>query len=193
MRSDVHFAALRAAAKVAFGMALLTGCTAAENANEILGGNADDGANDDSESTESAIAAKGGSKAKPGNGKKGSSVVGSKNSNCTKDAGPPKQTCEQVLASAFPDAGEGWPEGDFSNASKETKECCIAELKAKGYESPHRWTCCMATNWGQDANDQQVSIACTPWGPPVPPAMKRRNVMRPVRPEPDAWIAQGVA
>ena len=183
MRSDVHFAALKAAAKLALGMAVLTGCSAAQSPDEVLG-NADDGAGDDTESTESAIAAKGGAK-KPG-AKPGSSLAGKKNTNCSKDAGPPKPSCEQVLASAFPDAGDGWPSQDLTNVSKEVKDCCIAEIKEKGYEAPHRWSCCMATNWGQDANDQQVSIACTPWGPPVPPKMKLRKR---VDPKPDAWIA----
>ncbi len=187
MRSDVHFAALRAAAKLALGMAVLGGCSAAE-AERVLG-NADDGAGDEAESSESAIAAKDGDGEEKTEAKTDSTVSTSKNKNCTKDAGPPKPSCEQVLASAFPDGGDFWSE-EPGNVSQDVKDCCIAEIKDKGWQAPHHWACCMATNWGQDANDQQVAIACTPWGPPVPPKMRQKRV----DPKPDAWaMHMGVA
>ena len=52
--------------------------------------------------------------------------------------------------------------------------CCVELLeKSKGGLAAHRWDCC--ANLPADAG-QNVGIACTPWGPPVPPRMQRRSL-----------------
>jgi hypothetical protein len=175
MRRDVHFAALQAASRVAFSVAFLGGCSAA--------GEVDDA--DEGESYESAIHAGSPSKSKPK-----SRSVGKKP--CpSKDAGKP--SCESVLASTFGDAG-GW--GEQVTLSADAKACCSEVVKQSmaqdptAERSPYHWACCSASNWGQDLDvgDGGVGWACTPWGPPVPPAMTKKRI---IRAEPEVWI--GVA
>lgn len=88
-----------------------------------------------------------------------------------KDASAPKPlSCEQVVAAAFPVEG-GYP-GAKKSVSPRVQTCCVELLeKSQGALAEHRWDCC--ANLPADAG-QSVGIACTPWGPAVPPAMKRR-------------------
>ncbi len=147
MRSDVHSKALRAAAKVAFSVVFLGGCSAAatEDAKDPL----------DTEGNASADEAE----LKSGCHK-------------TKDAGAPKLSCEQVVASAF--ATEGNYPGTKQSVSAQVQTCCVELLeKSQGALAAHRWDCC--ANLPADAG-QPVGIACTPWGPPVPPRMQRRSL-----------------
>ena len=145
MRSDVHSKALRAAAKVAFSVVFLGGCSSA----------ATDDANDavDTEGTSAA------------------DLKSGCHGGATKDAAPPKLSCEQVVASAFPTEGN-YP-GKKKSVSAEAQTCCVELLeKSQGALAAHRWDCC--ANLPADAG-QEVGIACTPWGPPVPPRMQRRG------------------
>lgn len=48
-----------------------------------------------------------------------------------------------------------------------TQECCREELKQDVAGAPHRWACCSALG----DSDPEVAMACTPWGPPCPPAL----------------------
>ena len=58
--------------------------------------------------------------------------------------------------------------------SAEVQTCCGELLqKSQGGLAAHRWDCC--ANLPADAG-QEVGIACTPWGPPVPPRMQRRSL-----------------
>lgn len=157
MRSDVHTAALRAAAKVAFSMAFLTGCAASTDL-----ANADndvDGDGTDPGTAESDISSK----------KNTASKIAT--SRCTKKPTPPKQSCEQLINAAFPTDGD-YP-GTKQNVSKEVQACCTDLLTKPGPDglgmTAHRWDCCANSTPGVD-----VFMACTPWGPPVPPSMKRR-------------------
>jgi hypothetical protein len=150
MRNDVHFAALGAAARVAFGVAVLGGCSGAVD-----------------EKSEEAYA--------------GESAVNAKEP-CHRDAGPApdaKQSCDQVLASAFPDAG-GWvsPSDPQPAVSDDVKACCTEQLLStqETWELKYRWQCCGVLDSWNNPN-QQIAMACTPWGPPVPPPMKRRRTM----------------
>lgn len=90
-----------------------------------------------------------------------------------RDAGGAPSTCAEALAAAFPeaDAGDWWSSGPFSSdpflaaccaslaagvseAGAES-EATLAQVRASGcchVEFPQRWA------------------ACTPWGPPTPPA-----------------------
>jgi hypothetical protein len=176
MTNDVHLEALRAAARVAFSVAFLGGCAAAN-------ANADDEAltSGGPEAAESDL--KGGTPAK----KKKPASVGATSPTasapCHADAGTkPPVSCEQVLASAFPTPGM-YP-GEKKNVSSDVEACCEKELLSdEGMgTSKHRWDCCANVT----SNDPKIMIACTPWGPPVPPAMRRRGGV-------DAWIVQGVA
>lgn len=146
MQSDVHYAALKAAARVAFGVAFLGGCSSA----------AQDG--NDGVTSESAVKAP------------------------CHDASAPdaKKSCDAVIASAFPDAGpEQWVANNpgAASISAEAKACCTEKLTAKDAHAssvPYGWSCCSALDsWNNP--DPTIAIACTPWGPPVPPAMKQRN------------------
>jgi len=154
MNRDVHLAALRAAARVAFSMALpvalVSGCAAAS---ETSGG-------EESASTEDALKS---SKKKP----------------CHEDAGPAKPSCDSVLASAFP--GPDTYQWEPVAASAEVVACCDKELTDKGASSAHRWACCVAydpATVNVDAGESPAfanghGMACTPWGPPCPPSMRR--------------------
>lgn len=138
-----HFRALRAASRVAFGVAVLGGCTAAATEDETA-------------SSESSINAKDPCPSKT-------------------DAAPPKPSCENVLASAFPDGGDDFMASQNPKAvSEEVKTCCEEHLTAPGEETwnlEYRWSCCGVLDSWNNPN-QAISIACTPWGPPVPPKMK---------------------
>jgi hypothetical protein len=153
MDNATHFAALKAAAKVAFGITILAGC-AAETATSEEG--------DQTASTESDYKKK------------------AVTTTCHHDAGQaPKPTCDQVLASAFPDAGGftwNWEkDGGAPKPSDDVKSCCEEALSKNFGSGPYRWACCDALDNGAGSS-QNIGIACTPWGPPVPPRMRRRNV-----------------
>ena len=162
MRSDVHSAALRAAAKVAFSVAFISGCSSPpdESAPLTPGENAD---GVEPGSTESDIKA-----TKKPHGSKADQLA----SGChtDKDASvAPKLTCDQVVNAAFPTEGN-YP-GTKHAVSLEVQTCCAELLgKSGGSLAHHRWDCC--ANLPVDAG-MNVGIACTPWGPPVPPSMKR--------------------
>jgi hypothetical protein len=53
-----------------------------------------------------------------------------------------------------------------------TRGCCTvlakAADKAGTFSWPERMQCCEAIGWS-------AAATCTPWGPPVPPAMNRRT------------------
>jgi hypothetical protein len=174
MRSDVHSAALRAAAKVAFSVAFLGGCGGATSpglADEDLTANGK-GTGYGGESGKTAPASDASTASPPGPG-------------YDKDASTtPPLTCEQAINAAFPVEGN-YP-GTPQAVSVHVQECCADTLAAsRGVMENHRWDCC--ANLPADAGNE-VAIACTPWGPPVPPSMKRRSNA------PSAWaLAAGVA
>jgi hypothetical protein len=179
MRSDVHSAALRAAAKVAFSVAFISGCAAPGASTEGESDPNDPTAGyDDTEvsTSESNL----GSKKKPATTTTRSSAL---TSGCHKEAGAPKPlTCEQVINAAFPTEGN-YP-GEKQSVSVQVQTCCAEALASEtGWMMEHRWDCC--ANLPADAG-QNLNIACTPWGPPVPPSMKNR--IKRANPMPDAWI-----
>lgn len=134
MNHEARIAALRAAAKVAFGVAFLTGCSTE---------NADDGTNDPAQEAEVKSA---GTKTK-------------------------KFSCIDLVNAAFPEEG-GYP-GKAVKTTAEVRQCCSDILVESGGMSAHRWDCC-ANHEAKD--DQKIGTACTPWGPPCPPAMRTRGV-----------------
>lgn len=149
MRTDVHFAALRAAARVAFSMALLNACSsAAEGADEPKA---------------------------TGEGEEGlaSSEAAMSSPDC------PDHTCASVLAAEFPKPGDyRWEreprskqvveccQKELAKHGSQTQyrwDCCVAFDPETG-------------EGGSDGDGQ--SWACTPWGPPVPPSMERLAARR---------------
>lgn len=93
---------------------------------------------------------------------------------CTVDAGAaPTFTCDDLVEAAFPNAGN-YP-GKKITITDAVKSCCRQSLVDKAALATRRWDCCANID-----EDDRYSIhggaACTPWGPPVPPAMKRRDV-----------------
>lgn len=159
MRSDVHSAALRAAAKVAFSVAFIGGCAAQTAEGE------DPATTDGTGAATSAEADLSAKKTKKNSGK-ATAAPGCHHA----DASVPKLSCDQVVNAAFPTEGN-YP-GVKQSVSAEVQSCCVELLSDHDGGLPaHRWDCC--ANLPADAG-QQINIACTPWGPPVPPAMRRR-------------------
>jgi hypothetical protein len=150
MDKATHFAALRAAARVAFGVIVLGGCSAAAE-------------KEDAVANESEINAKDPCPSKADSGP-------------APDATPTKPSCDTVLASAFPDGGDDFAASQDPNAklvSDDVKACCEEHLTQddETWNLQYRWSCCGVLDSWNNPN-QKISIACTPWGPPVPPKMK---------------------
>ncbi|MDF2693069.1 MAG: hypothetical protein K0S65_1452 [Labilithrix sp.] len=182
----VHAAALKAAAKVAFSMALLEGCSSPG----ALGGGAAS-SDDEAVTNESAIATGSPSASSP----KPTRSLGKKPCPSTEDAGPAKAGCDVTLAATFPTPGPyQW---EPVAQSKEVVACCDEELAKNGAGSNYRWDCCVAFDPdanpnGQGLGSESHGLACTPWGPPVPPSMGRAR--RPgANAELAAWLAKVVA
>ena len=81
----------------------------------------------------------------------------------TTSAEPTLETCREHVAQTL---------GQDKRGTDETKACCvtIAEHYNKQHlEGMQQWTermaCCELLDWSRGG------LACTPWGPPVPPAM----------------------
>lgn len=176
MRSDVHSAALRAAAKVAFSVAFIGGCSAPAASDLAEGEDGTYGDGVEPGTSESEIS----SKKKPQPSRQLSAAPCDKH----KDAGTKPLTCEQIVNAAFPTEGQ-YP-GTKQNVSVQVQTCCAEHLLADNDGmGTHRWDCCANLPPGAGQN---LSIACTPWGPPVPPSMKRRSPKR-AEPKPETWAA----
>jgi hypothetical protein len=139
MKKEVHLAALNAASKVAFSVAVLAGCSSSEPVEQ--------GA---SPSQESEVR---------------SNACGGK-----------KFTCDDLVKAVFPTPGN-YP-GQSIATSAQVKQCCTELLQAKGAQLENRWDCCANRAPTADAGENSESelnlfVACTPWGPPVPPAFER--------------------
>lgn len=177
MRPEAHAAALRSAAKLVLGMASIAtfnvGCSS-ETSEETA-------ANDSAVTTTDAE--------KTCEGKPTTTPT-------------PAPACGAVLNAAFPKKdGFTWqPHAQ----SAEVVACCRAELAEHDFASPHRWDCCWAfdpaeqkdpnTEWPTTvAQTAGLGLACTPWGPPVPPSMNRKIRRSPARRDMAAFIAQAVA
>ena len=142
-----HLNALRAAARVAFGVVVLGGCTAAATEDETASSESSINAKDPCPSKTDAAAPK-------------------------PDAKP---SCENILASAFPDGGNDFMSSQNPTpVSDDVKSCCEAHLTdttKPSWEQEYRWSCCGVLDSWNNPNPA-ISMACTPWGPPVPPKMR---------------------
>jgi hypothetical protein len=74
-------------------------------------------------------------------------------------------TCSEVINRAFPKEGAYPPV--TQTASPEVTSCCKQVLLAHMGSAPHRWDCCGVVD---RTESNHLSAACTPWGPPTPPA-----------------------
>jgi hypothetical protein len=174
MNFDAHRAALRAAAKVAFGVAIL-GC----------GGSTERAADESTEpEATSGNESYDASQADLRGGRRRSDKNPKPLAQC--DAGRPAPSscstiadttakeacCEGLLATAFPN---GNFQARVTDASAEVSACCqvIAEkvdrqsqnqgwAEDAGTFTWPRTQCCSILGW-------PGSLACTPWGPPTPP------------------------
>lgn len=78
-------------------------------------------------------------------------------------------SCEALVDVAFPVPSE-YP-GEKRDVNEEVRTCCT-QLVLGHTDAEHRWDCC--ANAAEGALQQEVQRACTPWGPPMPPAMPGR-------------------
>lgn len=176
MRPEIHAAALRSAAKLVLGMASLAtlnvGCST-------------ETADGETASNDSAV------------------TTAEKATECAEPKKPAeKAACGAVLHAAFPDPSQyAWQP---VKQSAEIVSCCKAELLEHAEMTQYRWDCCVAfdpaaqedpnTEWPTTvARTPGIGTACTPWGPPVPPSMKRKTRRSPARRDMAAFLAQAVA
>jgi hypothetical protein len=171
-RAYAHAAALKAAAKVAFSMVLLEGCSSPG----VLAGQTT--TEDEASSSEPAVAAEEQPKsdrAVPSDPKAPSRTRKSLGKKPSTEAGSTAPSCNATLAASFPVPGDyQW---EPVAQSKEVVACCDQELTKNGAGSTYRWDCCVAYDPEIDAGGQGLrshghDMACTPWGPPVPPSMR---------------------
>jgi hypothetical protein len=161
-RSDTHAAALRAAAKVAFSVAFIGGCGGRSTSPDLPTGSvAGNEANERGTKQDTPPPA--------GTSTQGAPSPGP-TANPPPSQNPPPADCEAVVGAAFPTEGP-YP-GTLQAVSEEVQACCADLLvKSEGAMPYHRWDCC--ANLPPNP-PEGTGIACTPWGPPVPPSMPQR-------------------
>jgi hypothetical protein len=146
MQNDAHFAALNAAARVAFGVvgvAVLGAC-----------GGATERAGDDAIYAESAV-----KEAPPP-------------PPCDDAGKEAPKSCEAVIAAGFPGVDpDAYVWEAKTGAPEDLKACCADKLIETSGQMPYRFHCCTVIDPAQDPG-LQLGAACTPWGPPVPPPMR---------------------
>jgi hypothetical protein len=171
MNHDTHSAALRAAAKLAFSVTFLGGC----------GGGLAAVDTDEAEASEYAVNAPSDTPAE--------APRADASADACEDAEPTthdggKASCDSVLASTFGSPAWkdwnpwGWNEPTPEPVSEEVTACCkehVGSIDLTSSET-YRWECCGVLDFGRGANDTNLQMACTPWGPPVPPAMRPRSL-----------------
>lgn len=164
MRPDVRAAALKAAAKVAFSTVLVTGCNGqADNVMPCRG--AADCA--DQGRLVRRVTSDGGEPSRPSDA--ASQPAPQPDARVADAAGAPPSGCLEIVDAVFPTVGE-YP-GEAQSVAAEVRACCAELLGApSGSGIAHRWDCC--ANLTVEAASK-LAMACTPWGPPVPPAMGR--------------------
>jgi len=145
MKHEIQREALRAAARVAFAVGLLEGCTPA---------------------VAPAVAA---APSEPPPSTDATPVVAEPADLYAKAEPTPPMSCEALVDVAFPVPSE-YP-GQKRDVNEEVRTCCT-QLVLAGTDAEHRWDCC--ANAAEGALQQEVQGACTPWGPPMPPAMPGR-------------------
>ncbi len=87
-------------------------------------------------------------------------------------ASAPQPPCDARLAAAFPDGGAPFYVNDKPLSADPALVACCNELAAKATPMT-RTEAIRASGCCHVAFDEDAQSACTPWGPPVPPAMPR--------------------
>jgi hypothetical protein len=81
-----------------------------------------------------------------------------------------EQCCKAEVASASFPATPHWSADPDTRVDALTRDCCTVLAKAATAAQDWSWQergeCCAAIGWN-------AAATCTPWGPPVPPAMPR--------------------
>ena len=119
---------------------------------------------------------------------------------------PTSKECKATLSSAFPTPGDYQYEAVAQ--PHDVAACCDEELVKHGAGTPYRWDCCVAYDetapvdpgkdgkvdpWDAPTGMKKHAFACTPWGPPVPPKMKRSKKPSPARRDMNLFLAAQVA
>jgi hypothetical protein len=89
-----------------------------------------------------------------------------------------KYSCEDIVKDAFPTPGR-YP-GQAATTTNLVKQCCTELLVSKRGMIENRWDCCANHSEPSEADKETLWMACTPWGPPVPPAMRRARREEPL-------------
>ncbi len=176
MNDDVRFAALRAASKLALGVTFV-GCGGVSDRDLDDASYAASSAEADPASDAYDVKGRTPAKKKP--------KVGGTTARACKDAGAaPAPSCEVLLASTFADPSWDdfrdyrWEESSaVPVVSARVKDCCREDLEARDGANEHRWECCNLLGGGQSTGPESP-MACTPWGPPVPPPMRAPKARR---------------
>jgi hypothetical protein len=95
------------------------------------------------------------------------------------DASVPAETaacCRDLVASRVPDGGEMFAAEEAADPS--VRACCTAlvagvshrEIPWEAVGPSSLWACC-------EALGNPFSVACTPWGPPVPPSVPDEDAL----------------
>lgn len=164
MTPQAHDRALRAAIRLALGTLVLTGCAAASDKSETETESSDLTAKSEKSTAKldkSAKADAGGSEVCP-------------------DAKPEPKSCDAILAASFPDGGGAdWWKGATRN-DPELVRCCT-EIAGDQTDTDFEDQASLDDFFARenrirssgccDVQFPGAGAACTPWGPPVPPAM----------------------
>ena len=100
-------------------------------------------------------------------------------------ATPSHEPCSVIVDRFFPGEDDYQPEKHIT-APPDVERCCLVALRHQTTEATtpdpagplifnrHRWACCTAVD---NPKNSGLGSACTPWGPPVPPPMRRRRLV----------------
>lgn len=175
MHREIHDRALFAAAKLAFAAsaAVLPACAFPEapSTDGVAGGEGEPS------STEEGVS-KAPAKGKPKPAPRPTGGTGAKGSCSSGGSGNSLEGCRAALKEAFPGGDpEWWSFGDPATLKKDARlaSCCDAlasqPAPADGLavtEELRTLGCCHVAGF------TSAAAHCTPWGPPMPPAMPRR-------------------
>ena len=104
------------------------------------------------------------------------------------DDGDDVVDCKKALADAYPKGDPSWydafnptPRVDTGVPVETLVQCCIdnppSADEGSGGGGGYRDSGCCSLNNETDGAIANLGLACTPWGPPMPRAMRRREVL----------------
>jgi hypothetical protein len=155
MTRDTYERALKSAAQIAF-LSFIAGC-----------GSATQGEASEAQTEEGATA--------------GSEAL-AKHTSCVHDPRLSDKSCRAAIQGAYPNGdpdwyGQGTPRTPTPTSDATLAKCCeqlfFKNGSNDGTPELHNSGCCTILKLAQSS---VVGVACTPWGPPMPVAMRRRGV-----------------